>query len=450
MGGVMQAPSPTSVIKRTGEIVAFDRRRINTAIYKAGAAIGEHDMPRAERLTEEVVALLTEAGGTPSVEEIQDLIEEKLIEHRFSRLAKAYILYREERARLRLQRREGTTRSESTPWKIMWQTLLWNVDHHCLSITELNDHIRQGTFGSLVRAAEEAYESSCRLAAEAVLERRDRVRVVIVAGPSSSGKTTTTTKLAQRLQEENLQVVPLNLDNYFFDLHLHPRDETGDYDFETPEALDLELINQHLELLLAGQSIDMPVYDFKQGRRLEERRPMRLADDQILLLDTLHGLYAPLTQSVDNARKFRLYIETVPQLRDADGHWMRWTDLRLLRRMMRDAAHRGYDPARTVSHWHFVRRGELKHIIPYLGTSDFIVNGALPYELPIFRHHLGNCFDEFVSRWQGDAHHTDALHRSRRLAALLDQVEASPDAAVPPTSVLREFIGGSAYDVHRA
>jgi uridine kinase len=444
----MKAADPTSLIKRTGEIVPFDRSRITTAIYKAGAAIGEHDMPRAERLTDEVIALLVEAGGTPSVEEIQDLIEEKLIAHRYSRLAKAYILYREDRARLRLQRHEGPSRSESTPWRTMWQTLLWNVDHRCLSIEQLNEHVRNGTLGELIRAAETAYETGCRLAAEAVLERRDSVRVVIVAGPSSSGKTTTTTKLAQRLQQDDLDVVPLNLDNYFFDLHLHPRDETGDYDFETPEALDLELINQHLEQLLDGGVIDMPIYDFKQGRRLDERRPMRLADNQILVLDTLHGLYAPLTQSVDNARKFRLYIETVPQLRDDAGQWMRWTDLRLLRRMMRDAAHRGYDPARTVSHWHFVRRGELKHIIPYLGQSDFIVNGALPYELPIFRHHLGDRFHAFVSRWQDDPHHTDALHRSRRLATLLDQVEPADDTDVPTTSVLREFIGGSAYDVH--
>jgi len=444
----MTAAEPSSLIKRNGDVVPFDASRITTAIYKAGAALGDHDMERARSLTQEVVALLLEAGGTPSVEEIQDLIEERLVQHRYTRLAKAYILYREERARLRLQRQEGTTRSASTPWKTMWQTLLWNVDHACLNVTDLNEHIRNGTFPQLVRAAEETFEISCRTAAEAILDRSTPVRVVIVAGPSSSGKTTTTTKLAERLRREDIDVVPLNLDNYFFDLHLHPRDASGDYDFETPEALDLELINQHLSALLAGEEIAMPVYDFKLGRRIDERRPLRLQRNQILLLDTLHGLYAPLTQSVDNAHKFRLYIETVPQLRDTSGHWMRWTDLRLLRRMMRDAAHRGYDPARTVAHWHFVRRGELKHIIPYLGQSDFIVNGALPYELPIFRYHLGNCFDDFVAQWENDPHRADALHRSRRLAALLQQVDPIEDRDVPATSVLREFIGGSAYDVH--
>ena len=437
-----------SILKRTGELAAFDRKRIVTAIYKAGAAVGEHDMPMAENITQEIIDLLTPTGGTPSVEEIQDLIEEKLVEHHHTRIAKAYILYREDRARLRLQRREGTSNSESMPWKTMWQTLRWNIDHGCDSIAGLNEHVRNQTFRQLILEAEAAYEDSCRAAAEAILEKGAATRVVIVAGPSSSGKTTTTTKLAERLQQDNLEVVPLNLDNYFFDLHLHPQDETGDYDFETPEALDLELINQHLEELLAGKQIDMPIYDFKQGRRLTERQPMQIQAGQILLLDTLHGLYAPLTQSVEESAKFRLYIETVPQIRDDDGRWVRWTDLRLLRRMMRDAAHRGYDPAATVSHWHFVRRGELKHIIPYLGTADFIVNGALPYELPIFKKHVGDCFHTFVKQWEKDPHRADALHRSRRLAKLLDAVQPLDDADVPRTSVLREFIGGSAYDVH--
>jgi uridine kinase len=329
-----------------------------------------------------------------------------------------------------------------------WQTLVWNIDHGCDTIDGLNAHVHNGTFRQLILAAEETYESHCRLAAEAILEKGDATRVVIVAGPSSSGKTTTTTKMAERLRRDNLEVVPLNLDNYFFDLHLHPQDATGDYDFETPEALDLELINQHLAELLAGREIAMPIYDFKQGRRRSERQALRLQPRQILLLDTLHGLYAPLTASVEESHKFRLYIETVPQLRDAQGRWVRWTDLRLLRRMLRDAAHRGYNPAATVSHWHFVRRGELKHIIPYLGRADCILNGALPYELPIFKKHVGDRFHTFVQQWQHDPERVDALHRSRRLATLLDGVAPHDDRDVPATSVLREFIGGSAYDVH--
>jgi uridine kinase len=308
--------------------------------------------------------------------------------------------------------------------------------------------VRNGTFQELISAAEEAYDAEVAAAARAILEARDRLRVCVIAGPSSSGKTTATAKISDKLQLAGLEVVPLNLDNYFFDLRLHPRDESGDYDFETPEALDLQLVNRHLRELLEGREVEMPIYDFKLGRRLEERVPMRLGPRQVLLLDTLHGLYEPLTSGVEDDVKFRLYIETVLQLRDAAGHWVRWTDLRLLRRMMRDAAHRGYDPERTLLHWHYVRRGELKHIIPHLGRADAVVNGALPYELPILKRHLGQHFPRFIEACTGDARRGDALARARRVGALLEELEPAGDEGVPPTSVLREFIGGSAYKVH--
>jgi uridine kinase len=330
----------------------------------------------------------------------------------------------------------------------MWQALVWNLDHDCHTVAALNGHVRAGTFPQLVAAAEAAYEANLADAAAAVLEARGRVRLVIIAGPSSSGKTTATAKLTECLAAADLRVVPLSLDNYFFDLRLHPRDASGDYDFETPEALDLNLVNEHLRRLLDGDEIEMPIYDFKSGRRLEARRPLRLQPGDVLLLDTLHGLYEPLTASVDESLKFRLYIETVLQLRDGAGRWVRWTDLRLLRRMLRDAMHRGYDPAQTIAHWHYVRRGELKHIIPHLGRADAVINGALPYELPILKKHLAHRLPQFLAAWRDQPERADALARVARIAALLDELEPADDACVPPKSVLREFIGGSAYDVH--
>ena len=436
----------THIIKRNGTVVPFDGAQITNAIYKAAAAVGGHDRALSEGLAAQVIELLENAGGTPSVEEIQDIVEKVLIENGHARTAKAYILYRQERARLRQAQQDRQL--DIVPWKTMWQTLVWNLDHDCHTLAGLVRHVQRGTFAALIEAAERAYEEQIDAAAHAVLEARDRVRLLIVAGPSSSGKTTATVKLRERLAAAGVAVVTMNLDHYFFDLHLHPRDESGDSDFETPEALDLQLINTHLRALLAGHEVQMPIYDFKLGRRVERMQPLRLQAGQLLLLDTLHGLYDPLTASVDDGLKFRLYIETVLQLRDDSGRWVRWTDLRLLRRMLRDAAHRGYDPAQTIAHWHYVRRGELKHIIPHLGRADAVINGALPYELPIFRRHLGHHLPQFIAAWQDDPRRQDAVARARRIAALFAQIEPADDDAVPPTSVLREFIGGSAYDVH--
>ena len=192
----------------------------------------------------------------------------------------------------------------------------------------------------------------------------------------------------QRLERDGVHVIPMSLDNYFFDLELHPQDEFGDYDFETPEAMDLTLINEHLAELDAGRGIEMPVYDFKTGKRTARTTHFEPEPGTLILLDTLHGLYGGLTESVPDGHKFRLYIETISQLKDNTGRYTRWTDIRLLRRMIRDAKFRAYSPERTLQHWHYVRRSELKHIIPYQASADFQVNGALAYELPFLKLHL--------------------------------------------------------------
>jgi uridine kinase len=192
----------------------------------------------------------------------------------------------------------------------------------------------------------------------------------------------------------------------------------------------------------------MPIYDFKLGRRIERTVPMQVPANAIVLLDTLHGFYDGLSDRVAGESKFHVYLETILQLRDARGEWVRWTDVRLLRRMLRDSVHRNYDPERTLLHWHYVRRGEMKHIIPHVGRAGAVVNGALPYELPILKRHLEHHFPRFIARWQGDPARADALRRAERIQALLASLVPAPEDDVPPTSVLREFIGGSAYAVH--
>ncbi len=244
-----------------------------------------------------------------------------------------------------------------------------------------------------------------------------------------------------------LSLVPLTVDNYFFDLELHPKDEFGDYDFESPQALDLALINEHLVRLIAGEEVLIPFYDFKTGKRHDNHTPMRIGPDDIILIDSLHGLYGPMTEGVDEERKFKLYIEPLLQMKGPGGKYIRWTDLRLMRRMERDAAHRAYDPQRTLEHWHYVRKSEMRHIIPYINTTDYIVNSALPYELPIMRARLFDHFAKWVDLYRDDPLRQDAFRRAERVYNLLQAITpVEDDSPIPPDSLLREFIGGSCYE----
>ena len=252
-----------------------------------------------------------------------------------------------------------------------------------------------------------------------------------------------------RLEAAGVHVIPMSLDNYFFDLELHPKDEFGDYDFETPEAMDLPLINEHLAELDRGGGIEMPVYDFRTGKRTDRTTHFEPEPGTLILLDTLHGLFRGLTASVPDEHKFRLYIETISQLKDISGRYTRWTDIRLLRRMIRDSNVRADSPESTLLHWHYVRRSELKHIIPYQASADFHVNGALAYELPFLKLHLMQHFEPFLDEWRGNEKRLDGYIRARRIHDLLASIEdVDDDSMVPDTSLLREFIGGGAYDIH--
>jgi len=441
----------THVVKRTGAVVPFNKERITNAIYRAAVAVGGRDRSIAERLADQVVAMLEETtppGHIPTVEEIQDVVEKVLIENGHARTAKAYILYREERARRRWERaRRSAQSSENVPWQKIWEVLNWAVEHDLHTVERLNERIGRGEFPQIVRETDRAYIEDVTTAAEMIKERQGEVRLVIIAGPSSSGKTTTTIKLSHLLGKMGLSLVPLTVDNYFFDLELHPRDEFGDYDFETPQALDLELINEHLVRLIEGEEVLIPYYDFKTGRRHDGHTPMRVGPDDLILIDSLHGLFPDMTRGIDEEQKFKLYLEPLLQMKGPDGRYIRWTDLRLMRRMVRDAAYRAYDPQRTLEHWHYVRKSELRNIIPYIGTADYIINSGLPYELPIMRVRLLAHFEEWVEQYRGDPLREDAFKRAGRVSRLLRSVvPVEDDAAIPPDSLLREFIGGSCYE----
>jgi len=438
------------VIKRTGAVVPFNPERITNAIYRAAVAMGGRDRQTAENLTAQVVQILEQTGSPdqiPTVEEVQDVVEKVLIENGHARVAKAYILYRDERARSRKNRAlRAAVPSTNIPWEKLWHVLDWSVRHSVHTTAALNDRLRRGEIGDIIAESEAAYQEDVDTAVQMIVNRGNQIRIVIISGPSSSGKTTTTIKIDRHLRRFGMKLVTLNVDNYFFDLSIHPKDEFGDYDFETPQALDLDLINQHLSMLISGDEILVPRYDFKTGSRTAELTPMRLAQDEILLIDSLHGLYDPMTSSVVAEQKFKLYLEPLLQMMDLQGIYARWTDIRLIRRMLRDAEHRAYDPAQTLEHWHYVRSSELRNIIPYINQVDFIINSAMPYELPLYRHKMLNQFTQWVQKYQGDPLRHDAFDRARRVQNILMEVlPQEDDSLVPENSVIREFIGGSTY-----
>ena len=440
----------TQVIKRSGAIVPFKKERIANAIYRAAVAVGGRDKLTTEKLADEVVKNMEQShptGYQPHIEEIQDCVEKALIKNGHDQVAKAYILYRGEN---KLKREEkalkASTPSENIPWSKLWKILDWTVDHDLHTIEALNKHIRNGRFPHIVHECEELYQEDIGMAAKMIAERSKDLRMVFVSGPSSSGKTTTTIKLEEHLNKIGLKFKAFVVDNYFFDLAMHPQDEFGDYDFETPQALDIPLINEHIARLCEGEEVSIPFYDFKTGSRFLNRTKMKLKENEILLIDSLHGLYPPMSESITDNQKFKVYIESLLQVKDENGKYIRWSDLRLMRRMLRDAAHRAYDPRQTLEHWHYVRASEMRHIIPNQSRADYVISSGMPYEIPLYKAKLFTEFNNWKDSYKDNPEREDANIRAQRTYNFLNQIDpVSDDSPVPKDSVLREFIGGSVY-----
>ena len=439
----------TQILKRDGSVVEYNRGRIRNAILKASASVGRPDLKLAAEMAAKVESALVETytqTAIPSVEEIQDIVESVLMVNGHTRIARNYIIYRHERAMARAARAYAFEITDNVPYRKIYEVLRWNLEHQCDSVKSLNRVIRDGNMPDLVRACEERFGEEIRAAAAKLLARLDSTGIVIVAGPSSSGKTTTMIKISEFLRKAGLGFTAINIDNYFFDLEKHPRDEFGDYDYETPQALDLELINKHLVQLLEGRKVKTPHYDFKTGKRTLDVHEMQLQKKELLLIDSLHGLYEGMTSSVPAGSKFKVYIETLGQFKSTDGTLMRWADNRLLRRMIRDKQHRNLMPMQTLTHWHYVRRSEIKNIIPFIGQADSIVNSALPYELPFLKHRLFRYISAARRKYADDPARLDASIRAGRVYDLLKPLKPfADDTIIPGNSLLREFIGGSTY-----
>jgi uridine kinase len=473
------------VQKRNRALVRFDETRIWRAILRAAESIGGFrqdylpgindkifDAYGAEDkiagfLADAVVVCLNGnphhliANFPPTIETIQEEVLHALRSYGFQNTADAYACYRWGRHWLR----EGAISLDKFvgngfPGGQMEENLAWNRERACDTVAGLNEIVRSGKIKPLVEESLAVYEKSLDEAAAKVLKRLnagDKIRMMWVSGPSSSGKTTTTVKLTERLQKQGLRFLMLNLDDYFWSLVEHPTDWINDRNYETPEALDIQLLNGHLQALLDGETIEKPVYSFKEGRRLASK-PVKLAKDQILLLDCLHGLYPPITEGIDASAQFRLFIETQNMLFEGDGKSNRltkFTDVRLIRRMLRDAHHRNHSPLLTILHWHYVRAGELFSIIPLRGLADHTVNGGFPFDLPALRpFFVGN--DGLLPKpeeFSSYAGFLDARIRYERVRDLLESVagleksQVSGYDIIPGDAVVREFVGGGTIKI---
>ena len=270
------------------------------------------------------------------------------------------------------------------------------------------------------------------------IHSRKTVKVVLIAGPSSSGKTTTSKKLALQLQAIGYVPKVISLDSYYLNREHTPKDENGDYDYECLEALDVKQINEDLLALFDGRTIDVPCYDFHEGKRYYKGEKMNLGPNDILVMEGIHGLNDKLTPRVPPELKFKIYLSALTQLNLDDHNRIATSDNRLIRRIVRDAQFRGKSAAGTIAMWDSVQKGERLHIFPFQNNADAMLNTALDYELSVLKVYaapLLRCVTPLEKEY-GEA---------CRLLTFLDNFSTIPATAVPAQSIIREFIGGSAF-----
>ena len=308
------------------------------------------------------------------------------------------------------------------------------------TVGDVNAKVLAGDAGGMIKLAEAFHERKFAEVADAILQANllRGTRVVLISGPSSSGKTTSAKRLGIQLGVLGLRPVMISLDDYFVDREKTPLDENGDYDYEALEAIDLELFNDHLRRLIRGESVDIPRYDFITGRRMQHDNPLTLDERSILIIEGIHGLNPRLTPSIPEEQKFRIYISCFTSVAMDNLSRIATTDNRLLRRLTRDYTQRGADALATLSRWASVRRGEERHIFPYQENADVMLNSSLFYEISVLRPYA-----EKILREVPDT--VPEYDEARRILKFLDNFIPIPPDEIPPTSILREFIGGSSF-----
>ena len=306
------------------------------------------------------------------------------------------------------------------------------------NIKDLNRAIRDGMMKDIVNMSEILMDKRIEIISADIIKRQN-VKVILVAGPSSSGKTTFCKRLSLHLMANGLKPYPISLDDYFVDRTRTPRDETGDYDYESVHAVDLELLQQHIGMLLQGEEIELPRYDFPSGTSQKSGRKLRLDDDMILLFEGIHGLNPELTAQIPESYKYRIYASVLAPVRVDKETMISRTDSRLIRRILRDYRYRGASATDTIARWPSVRRGEDKWVFPFQQYADVEFNSVQIYEMAVLRNKVLPLLAEITP----DMPEYEVADRLRRLLLRFTPIEDM--TLTPPTSLLREFMGGSSF-----
>ena len=327
--------------------------------------------------------------------------------------------------------------------KLAWALDEYEKIHKVLDVNtvyKLNRAVLDGNMKDVVMLAETLHEKKIANIADKIAERKN-VKMVLIAGPSSSGKTTFAQRLGVQLRLNGLKPVTISVDNYFVERQDNPRDENGEYDFECIEAIDLDLFNNHLVRLLNGEEVEVPRFDFHLGTKRYNGQTMKLAEDEILVIEGIHCLNDKLTSQIPKENKYKIYISALTVLNMDRYNRISTTDTRLIRRIVRDYKYRGYSALHTLNTWHKVTNGEEKNIFPYQEEADSIFNTSLIYELctlkkiamPLLKE-IDNSYKEYAE--------------AQRLINILKYFREYTSDRVPRNSLLKEFLGGGTFDLH--
>ncbi|MGN0279435.1 MAG: nucleoside kinase [Lachnospiraceae bacterium] len=332
---------------------------------------------------------------------------------------------------------------EFVPRKKLFQTLMasgeWGKEMHIDTVGDLNDQICQGNISDMILVQEALQERRISEIARDIA-RREGVKFVMIAGPSSSGKTTFSHRLSIQLRTYGLKPHPIGLDNYYLNHDKTPLDDEGKPDYECLEALDVEQFNKDMTDLLSGKSVQLPTFNFKTGMREYSGRPMQLGEEDILVIEGIHGLNEKMSYALPAESKYKIYISALTALNVDEHNRIPTTDNRLLRRMVRDARTRGSSASQTIAMWPSVRRGEEKYIFPFQEEADAMFNSAMLYELAVIKQYAEPLL---FSIKKGDPEY----HEAKRLLKFLEYFLGVSSEELPSNSLCREFVGGSCFDV---
>jgi uridine kinase len=314
----------------------------------------------------------------------------------------------------------------------------WMDNINIEQVQDVNDYIRSGRTMKLVSIAEALHEKEISIIADAILQHRRALRLLLVSGPSSSGKTSFSQRLSTQLEVNGLKPIALSLDHYFVNREHTPRDADGKYDFDSMEALDLPLLKQQIAQLIDGERVSVPQFDFITGQRLAEYKPMQVGPSEILIIEGIHALNPELVTSINRNLIYKLYISALGGLNIDLMSRVPTSEIRLLRRLVRDDKYRGVTPENTIHQWDSVRRGEYQNIFKFQEEADVMFNSSMLYEMNALRPFAETALQKIPA----DSPYYDTRERLMNLLSFFEPLDVSK---VPFNSILREFIGGSIY-----